>query len=116
MLFLQNQDYCDIPHKVITYNEMRLGALTINGEYGLDSEHYINIDNTIDRLIFDEGCNGLVLEINSPGGHTAGLYNLCKKIIELDVFTVAVGNGVVCSAAYYIAAPCDKIYSVDPTT
>lgn len=72
----------------------------------------------LDKIIADARANSevkaILLDMDSPGGATAGCFELAKKIYAgsarfggTPIF--ALGNEMACSAAYALACACDKV-------
>lgn len=72
----------------------------------------------LDKIITDARANAevdaILLDMDSPGGSTAGCFELAKKIYAgsarfggKPIF--AFGNEMACSAAYALACACDKV-------
>lgn len=72
---------------------------------------YSNLRATVEGLLDRDDVRCIVLEINSPGGDVNGLFECCEyisKANEAKPITAHV-TGMCCSAAYAIAASCDKV-------
>ena len=72
---------------------------------------YSNLRATVEGLLDRDDVRCIVLEINSPGGDVNGLFECCEyisKANETKPITAHV-TGMCCSAAYAIAASCDKV-------
>ncbi len=67
-----------------------------------------SIIRTIQRLQNDDRISGIVFNIDSGGGMVSGTAELCDVIKKCTVPTVSFTNGYMCSAAYDIAAACNK--------
>lgn len=67
-----------------------------------------SIIRIVNRLQNDERISGIVFNIDSGGGMVSGTAELCNVIKNCTVPTIAYTNGYMCSAAYDIAAACDK--------
>lgn len=87
-----------------------------SGDSGVTS--YESINRQIQSVVAD-GANKIVFYIDSPGGEVAGLFGLAKTINslskDLGIETVAVSDGMITSAAYVIAAACDKVLATSST-
>lgn len=55
--------------------------------------------------------SAIILDINSGGGMVSGTAELAHIIRGIEKPIVAYTNGYMCSAAYWIAAACDKVVS-----
>lgn len=73
--------------------------------YYLGTQSIIRIVN---RLQNDERISGIVFNIDSGGGMVSGTAELCSVIKNSKLPTIAFTNGYMCSAAYDIAAACNK--------
>ena len=73
---------------------------------------YDRIEAEISRAIHDPDCQGVLLDIDSPGGMVSGCFELHDKIAEMAKTKpiVAFSAGMICSAAYSIAAACTEIH------
>ena len=83
---------------------------------GLDAlsgmQSYGEIQTLVDRALNDPDVRGMVLEIDSPGGESAGLFELAASLASTQrakpLWSVA--NEQAFSAAYAIAAATDQFY------
>ncbi len=78
-----------------------------------------DIGNQIDMAMADTEVHGIILSIDSPGGTVDGTQELVAKINSHrgnGKSIVAVGDGIMASAAYWIASAADKIYIANDTT
>lgn len=89
----------------------RAGAL--EAESGMSS--YGEIGRELDAALADARVEGILLEIDSPGGEVAGLFELVEKIAAASKPVYAVANHDAYSAAYAIACAADLVY-VAPVT
>jgi ClpP class serine protease len=99
------------------------GVLTRNGPgfwerlFGLQGTGYSQIIKAIDAVERNENIETLRLEINSPGGEVQGVDEIFQRLFALrkkkDV--VAINNGLVASAAYWLASASEEIVSISPT-
>lgn len=86
-----------------------------SGDSGVTS--YESINRQIVSAV-DDGATKMVFYIDSPGGEVAGLFGLAKTINGLKdqgIETVAISDGMITSAAYVIAAACDKVLATSST-
>lgn len=83
--------------------------------YGEDT--YQAIGEAFDAAVADADVNGIVLEIDSPGGIVNGVSDLAAKIYNARgskaYGVVAHTSGEMCSAAYWIGSSCEKVYASD---
>ncbi len=72
---------------------------------------YRDIQADIDEAYNDPRIDAVALNIDSPGGTVTGCYETADAIARLAEKKpmVAFTDGMMCSAAYYIAAPCKAI-------
>lgn len=70
-----------------------------------------------DRLIADSAVGAVVLDIDSPGGSVYGLEEAARRVFEARGAKpiVAVANGLMASAAYYLGSSADKVF-VSPSS
>lgn len=96
------------------------GALAFRNDietYFMDQDTYQSIGDSFDDCVKDDEVLGIVLEIDSPGGVTSGVSDLAQKIFNSrgskNYGIVAHSAGDMCSAAYWIASACEKVYASD---
>lgn len=67
--------------------------------------------STMAELVADNSISAIVIDVNSPGGNTAGVPELAAKIMEMrsQKKIVAVANSLMASAAYWIASAASEI-------
>lgn len=78
-----------------------------------------DIGNQIDMAMNDAEVHSIILAIDSPGGTVDGTQEIAAKIASYrgqGKKIVAVGDGIMASAAYWIASAADKIYIANETT
>jgi signal peptide peptidase SppA len=54
---------------------------------------------------------GIIMDIDSPGGMVAGTPELAARIAEVTKPCYAFSNGLIASAAYWLASACDGIFT-----
>jgi len=73
---------------------------------------YSSISAALDYAKDDNECNAILLDINSPGGSTHGMFDLIDQIYGMrgskPIFAIA--NDLATSAAYGIGSAADKLY------
>ncbi len=74
---------------------------------------YQSIGLALATAMDDSSVKGIILDIDSPGGSTHGCFELANQIFYSrgkgkPIYAAA--NDCACSAAYAIAAACDKVY------
>lgn len=85
----------------------------IGAESGLVS--YEGITQQIKSIINDKKVHSVILDIDSPGGEAIGCFELAAVIRQLSdqKTTIAVVNGMACSAAYAIASGATEIVTTE---
>lgn len=83
-----------------------LAIITIHGEIDAVTTH--SVKRRIDEAV-RAGADGLVFEINSPGGEVVAGLGICKAIKQAPVNTIAWINPEAYSMAAIIALACDEI-------
>lgn len=91
------------------------GPLLNKAEYFGDIlcvDGYDSIEARISSAVNDPDCQGVLLDIDSPGGMVSGCFELHDKIAEMAKVKpiVAFTSGMICSAAYSIASACTEIH------
>jgi signal peptide peptidase SppA len=100
--------------------EEKIAVVDINGVIGrkfsnvLNSSGVVSIDvleGIVEKLASDGTVSGIVLDFESPGGHTIGVGDAAETISRATAQkpVVAYSGGMMCSAAYWLAAPADAI-------
>ena len=74
---------------------------------------YSFLHKQIQSAYNNETVKKVVFNVDSPGGHTLGMDQIAYEIKELSQIkeTVAIVNGLCCSASYMLIANCNKIYA-----
>lgn len=91
------------------------GTLVHNKFGGIDPEsgmtNYSSIQMKAEAAAADPDVRGIVLDINSPGGSAAGVFNLSQQLAEIAESKPIWGvvDELACSAAYALASACTKI-------
>lgn len=71
------------------------------------------IGRRLDELLADDAVGAIVLDVDSPGGLVSGVPELAEKLYGMrgkkPIYAVA--NGLMASAAYWIASAADKVYA-----
>lgn len=75
----------------------------------LGGRSYQDIRQSLHIFEKDESIASIVLDFNSPGGEVAGCAELAEYIAGIQKPTVAYAAGDALSAAYWLAAACNKI-------
>lgn len=102
-------------------NEQGIYVLPIHGTLvqravGLDAlsglTSYISIARRLDAALADDSVRGIILEIDSPGGEAAGVFDLADKIRAASAVKPiwAVANDAAFSAAYALASATSRLF------
>ncbi|ALN88536.1 peptidase S49 family protein [Lysobacter capsici] len=102
-------------------NEQGIYVLPIHGTLvqravGLDAlsglTSYVSIARRLDAALADDSVRGIVLEIDSPGGEAAGVFDLADKIRAASAAKPiwAVANDAAFSAAYALASATNRLF------
>lgn len=89
------------------------GTLLSRSGFFISGTSYKDIEANIQEALDDESVSSIVLDIDSPGGSVAGVYQLgefikqASKVKPIYSYT----DGTMASAAYWIAAATDKIFA-----
>lgn len=105
-----------------TDNENRIVVLPIQGIIATNPVSTFQEDsvvNQLDAIIEDPSIQGMILEIDSPGGTVYESARIWEKIQEVQAKTdieiyTSMGT-VAASGGYYVAAPSDKIFAAEET-
>lgn len=96
------------------------GALTYRSDFWaaiLGGDTYNSIEAAFDRCMADPLVNGIIFDIDSPGGEVSGVSDLAEKIYNArgkkPNGIVSRTGGLMCSAAYWIGCACERVYSAD---
>ena len=92
------------------YGSLVKRTVGLQVESGLTS--YASIADQIDAAVADPLVSGIVLDIDSPGGEAAGVFELARRIRSAGQQKTiwAVANDAAFSAAYAIAASAERIF------
>jgi signal peptide peptidase SppA len=92
------------------YGSLVKRTVGLQVESGLTS--YASIADQIDGAVTDPGVSGIVLDIDSPGGEAAGVFELSRRIRAAGAKKPiwAVANDAAFSAAYAIAASAERLF------
>ena len=92
------------------YGSLVKRTVGLQVESGLTS--YAAIADQIDSAVADAGVSGIVLDIDSPGGEAAGVFELSRRIRAASQQKPiwAVANDAAFSAAYAIAASAERLF------
>lgn len=95
----------------------RSGPSPLAQIFGIKGTSYGSIVDALRTASDDLSVETIVLEMDTPGGEVAGVdqvYTAVKNAAETKR-VIAVNQGMIASAGYWIAAGCDKIYGMSPT-
>lgn len=85
-----------------------------------DEDTYESIERAFKKCLADDNINGIVFDINSPGGEVNGCADLADKIFNArgskPYGIVARTGGMMCSAAYWLGSACEKVYTASNGT
>lgn len=75
------------------------------------------IESDFKTALADPRVSSIVLDINSPGGSVSGIQEFSRTVYaaRAQKQIVALGNGQMCSAAYWVGAAADAIYASSGT-
>jgi signal peptide peptidase SppA len=90
------------------------GTLVKRGSYlaspsGLVS--YADIRAQLDQALSDRSCKSILLDVDSPGGEVAGLFDLAEQIYNARSIKpiTAIANDTACSAGYALASCASQV-------
>jgi protease-4 len=90
------------------------GTMMKNGGYcSLGTKEVISM---IQQANADPNVSGIVLDVDSPGGAVDGTEELARVVLNSKKPIVAYGDGLVASAAYWVASQASKLYINSLTT
>lgn len=105
-----------------TDSENRIAVLPIKGVIATENAGILqeeSIVNKLDAIIEDQSVQGLLLDIDSPGGtvyESARIWEKLKEVQEKRAIPIYSSMGTVAaSGGYYVAAPSDKIFAAEET-
>ena len=83
-------------------------TMRMSGAMGLD-----DIEHMLVQAIEDDEVEGIMLDVDSPGGSVTGIPELAKKIraTKAQKPVAAFTDSIAASAAYWLMAPADVIYA-----
>ena len=85
-------------------------SMAMDAQSGLTS--YPDIASLLDAAVTDPGINGILLDIDSPGGEAGGVFDLARRVREIDAIKPvwALASDGAYSAAYAIASAASRVY------
>lgn len=82
--------------------------------FGIQGTSYAAIRSGIARAEANPAIKTIRLNVNSPGGEVNGVDSCWQALRASSKPTIAINNGLMASAAYYLASGCDKIVAMSP--
>lgn len=109
----QNRSYAVTPEGIAiipVHGTLVRRTIGLEAQSGLTS--YMGIEGQFSTAMQDSAVKGILLDIDSPGGEAGGVFDLADTIFAARKTKPvwAVANEDAFSAAYMIAAACEKIY------
>lgn len=105
-----------------TDDQNRIIVLPIQGIIMTDTNSAFqeeSVVNQLDSIMEDPTIQGMILEIDSPGGtvyESARIWEKIQEVKEQTNITIYTSMGTVAaSGGYYVAAPSDKIFAAEET-
>ncbi len=89
----------------------------VHKSYGLDAfsglRSYVDLQEEIEDAATDPAIGGILLDIDSPGGEVAGVFDLADTIYSARAAkpVISVANSDAFSAAYLLASAAERIYA-----
>lgn len=80
-------------------------------EIGAGCADCADIIQEINDAEADDACRAIIMVFDSPGGMVTGLEAVAKKITACEKPIHAFSDGMICSAAYWLACACDGIWA-----
>lgn len=76
------------------------------------------LERDVKAALEDRAVRSILLSVDSPGGHVDGVFELARTIFDARGRKpiVALGNGMMTSAAYWIASAADRVLITGETT
>lgn len=92
------------------YGTLVRRTVGLEAESGLSS--YSALSSQIDAVLADPGVSGILLDIDSPGGESSGVFDLADHIRAASAIKPiwAVANDMAFSAAYALASAANKVF------
>jgi signal peptide peptidase SppA len=72
-----------------------------------------DVSDEIDDAVADKSVRSILFDFDSPGGMVSGTPELATKIKAISKPKYAFTNGMIASAAYWLASACDGIFSTE---
>lgn len=74
-----------------------------------------SLKNVVNQISATDSVHTIIFMIDSPGGTVDGTQAFANAIKESSKRTIALVDGMMCSAAYWIGCSCDEIYASNET-
>ncbi len=93
------------------------GPNLIEQMLGFRGTSYKAIGAALDRVAMDSSVSFVKLNMDTPGGEVQGAVRIAQRVSELakNKTVVAVNNGLLASAGYWIASAASEIVAISPT-
>lgn len=88
-----------------------IGRKLTGFEKGMGAVDVLDVEREINQAEDDPRVKGIILDFDSPGGMVSGTPELAERIAQVDKAIFAYTEGMMASAAYWIASACDQIYA-----
>ena len=92
----------------------RRGPDWIDALFGFGGTSTVEIIDSIHKADADPTVKRIVLDMDTPGGEATGTDEVWQAIAKSSKPVLAINQGLIASAGYYIASAADKIYSTSP--
>lgn len=92
----------------------RKGPDWIDALFGFGGTSTIEIIESIQKAEADPTVSRIVLDMDTPGGEATGTDEVWQAVAKAKKPIIAVNQGLIASAGYYIASAADKIFSTSP--
>ena len=110
------EDSSNAPYQIDRIAVIPVTGSLVNRALGLEAlsglTSYSDIRRSLDAALADTNIDGIVLDIDSPGGEAGGAFDLADRIFSArkNKPVWAVANDQAFSAAYAIASSCERIF------
>jgi signal peptide peptidase SppA len=88
-----------------------IGRKLTSFEKGAGAVDVLDIEKEIKQAEEDPRVRGIILDIDSPGGMVSGTPELAERISQVEKPIFAYTEGLIASAAYWIASACDQVFA-----
>ena len=83
---------------------------------GYGGTKYGDIIDSVKKAESDVTVKKIQLQMDTPGGEVTGVDEVWQTLSAAKKKKVAINNGMIASAGYYIASACNNIYATEPTS